>query len=147
MDRAPSKLAVTDFAAARRTHAARLTDRAGREVVVQHEGLLAAAFQAVDELLVFTRPQGRDDNRLRLTTCQQRGAMGARKYTDFGDDRTHGDEIAAVDALLGVEHRVAHDVRFDVVHQIAKGVLRDLTFTLTDIFLGKLGANGGNRIP
>ena len=60
MDRAPGELAVADFAAARRTHAARLADRVGREVVVQHEGLLAGAFQAVDELLVFGGAE-RDD--------------------------------------------------------------------------------------
>ncbi len=29
-------------------------------------------------------------------------------------------EIAAVDALLGVEHGVAHHIGFDVVHQIAE---------------------------
>jgi hypothetical protein len=39
--------------------------------------------------------------------------MGARQRADFGHDGTHGDEIAPVDALLGVEHRVAHDMGFE----------------------------------
>ena len=51
---------MADFAAAGRTHAAGFADAVGREIVVQHEGLLAGAFQAVDELLVLGGAQGGD---------------------------------------------------------------------------------------
>ena len=84
---------------------------------MQHEGLLAGAFQAVDELLVFGGAEGGDDQRLRFAAGEQRRAMGARQDADFGHDRTHRGEVAAVDALLGVEHRVAHDIGFDVMDQ------------------------------
>ena len=79
MDGAPGQLAVADFAPARRSHAARFTDRVGREVVVQHEVLAVLAFQRVDDLLVLAGAQGRDAERLRLAAGEQRGAMGARQ--------------------------------------------------------------------
>ena len=136
---------MADFAAAGRAHAAGLADGVGREVVVQHEGLLAGAFQAVDELLVLGGAQGGDDQRLGLAAGEQRRAMGARQDADFGDDGTHGGEIAAVDALLGVEHRVAHDIGFDVVEQagIAGG---NLAFAFADEFGGELLLDGAERV-
>src|SRR5690606_2832445 len=51
VDGAPGELAVTDFAAARRTHAASFTHRIWREVVMEQEVFLAGAFEAVDVLL------------------------------------------------------------------------------------------------
>ena len=61
-----------------------------------------------------------DHQRLGLAAGEQRRTMGAGQDADFRQDRTHGDEIAAVDALLGVEHRVAHHMGFQVVHQVAE---------------------------
>jgi hypothetical protein len=60
MNRAPGKLAVTDFAAAGRAHAPGFTDRIRREVVVQHEALFARAFEAVDELLIIAGAERRN---------------------------------------------------------------------------------------
>ena len=98
-DGAPGELAVADFAAAGRTHAAGLADRVGREVVVQQEGLLVGAVEAVDVLLVLAGAERGDDQRLRLAAGEQRRTVGARQDADFRDDRADGREIAAVDAL------------------------------------------------
>ena len=84
MDRAPGELAVADFAAAGRAHAAGFTDRVGREVVVQHEVLLVGAFERVDELLVFAGAERGDDERLRFAAGEQRRAVRARQNADFG---------------------------------------------------------------
>ena len=65
---APCQLAVADFAAPRRTDAARLTHGEGREVVVQQEAFLAGALQLVDELLVLAGSERRHDERLGLAT-------------------------------------------------------------------------------
>ncbi len=98
--RAPGELAVADFAAAGRAHAAGLTDRVGREVVVQQEALLAGAFQAVDILLVLAGAERGNHEGLRLAAGEQRRAVRARQHVHFRHDRAHGLEVAAVDALL-----------------------------------------------
>ena len=90
MDGAPGELAVADFAAARRTHAAGLTDRIGREVVVQQERLLVHAGQRVDILLVLAGAERGNDDRLRLATGEQRRAVRARQDADFRHDRADG---------------------------------------------------------
>ena len=114
-DCAPGELAVADLAAARRTDASGLTDRERREVVVQQERLLVGALQRVDELLVLAGAERGDHDRLGLAAGEQRGAVGARQERRLADDRTHGDEVAAVDALGGIEDVPAHDLGFEVL--------------------------------
>jgi hypothetical protein len=70
---------VADFAAAGRTGAAGLTDRVGREVVVQHEGGLVGPRQAVDILLVLAGAERGNDDGLGLAAGEQRRAVGARQ--------------------------------------------------------------------
>ncbi len=41
--------------------------------------------------------------------------MGARQDADFGDDRPNGLDVAAVDALAGVENIPAHDLGFELL--------------------------------
>ena len=105
---------MADFAAARRAHAAGLADREGREVVVQQEGLLVGAFQRVDELLVVAGAERGDHQGLGLAAGEQGRAVGARQDADFRDDRADGLDVAAVDALAGVEDVAAHDVGFEL---------------------------------
>ena len=109
-DGAPGELAVADFAAAGRTHAAGLTDRIGREVVVEKELLLVHAGQAVDILLVLAGAERRNDERLGLAAGEQRRTVRARQDADFRDDLADRRQVAAVDAGLGVEDVPANDL-------------------------------------
>ncbi len=124
---APGELAMTNLAAAGRTHAAGFADRIGREVVVEEEALLVGAFQRIHELLVFSRAERRDDKRLRLAAREQRGAVGARQHADFGNDRTNRLYVAAVDANAIVKDVPAHDLRLKIVKSFA------------DLLLGEFG--------
>ena len=58
----------------RATVGARLTHRKRWKVVMEHErlGNLFGAFDVVDSLLVSRRPEGRDNQRLRLTPRKER---------------------------------------------------------------------------
>jgi hypothetical protein len=51
VERAPSELAMANFAATRSTEATHFTNRVRREVIVQHEMLITQAGQAIDHLL------------------------------------------------------------------------------------------------
>ena len=62
-------------------------------------------------------PRVATHQRLGFAAGEQRRAMGARQDADFRHDGTHGGEVAAIDALLGVQHRVAHHIGFDIMHQ------------------------------
>ena len=112
MDRAPGQLAVADLAALGAAEASGFTDRVGREVVVQQELLLVGSRQRVDVLLVLAGAERGHDHRLGFAAGEQRRAVGARQHADFGDDVADGLEIAAVDALAGVEDVPANDLGF-----------------------------------
>ncbi len=126
MDGAPCQLAVTDFTTARRTHAARFTNRIGREVVVQHEGLLVGARQRVNHLFVFAGAERGDDDGLRFTAGEQGRAVGARQKADFRNDRTNGLQIATVDAVAGVENVPANDLGLQMLEDGAELLARKL---------------------
>src|SRR5450759_1472496 len=113
VDRAPGQLAVADFTPLGAAHASGFTDRVGREVVVQQELLLVGARQGLDVLLVLAGAERGHDHRLRLAAGEQRRAMGAGQYADFGDDVADGLRIAAVDALAGIENVPANDLGFE----------------------------------
>ena len=49
--------------------------------------------------------------------------MGARQHADFADDRAHGLEIAAVDALGGVEDVPANDLAFEFLENAGDTLL------------------------
>ena len=113
-DAAARQVAVADFAALGRTHHAGLTDRERREVVVQHERLAALAFERVDDLRIAAGAERGGDQRLRLAAGEQRRTVRARQHADLDGDRTHGAQIAAVDARLAVEDALAHDVALEL---------------------------------
>ena len=147
MDRAPGELAVADFAALGAAQAAGLADRVGREVVVQHEAFLVRALQRVDVLLVLAGAERGDDQRLRLAAGEQRRAVGARQDADFGDDRAHGLDVAAVDALAGVENVPAHDLGFELLEHAGDAqlvVFRLLAFR--EVMRHHLLLDGADRV-
>ena len=82
---------------------------------MQQEVLLVGALQRVDVLLVLAGAERGDHQRLGLAAGEQRRAVGARQDADLGDDRAHGLEVAAVDALAGVEDVPAHDLGFELL--------------------------------
>ena len=115
MDRAPGQLAVADLAALGAAEASGFADRVGREVVVQQELLLVGPRQRVDVLLVLAGAERGHHHRLGLAAGEQRRAMGARQHADFGDDVADGLDVAAVDALAGVEDVPANDLGFQLL--------------------------------
>ena len=148
MDGAPGELAVADLAPLGAAHAAGLADRVGREVVVQQEDLLVGPLQRVDPLLVLAGAERGDHQRLGLAAGEQRRAVSARQHADFGDDRTHGLEVAAVDALAGVEDVPAHDLGFDFLEHAADallGVVRVLR-AAREVVLRHLGLDGSDGV-
>ena len=80
---------------------------------MQQEGFLVGALQRVDPLLVLAGAERRDHERLGFAAGEQRRTVGARQDADFAHDRTHGLEVAAVDALAGVENVPANDLGFE----------------------------------
>ena len=106
---------MADLAAAGRAHAPGFAHRIWREVVVQQERLLVGALQRVDELLVLGSAEGRDHQRLRLTTGEQRRTVGPRQHADFRHDRPDGFDVTAIDALAGIENVPAHDLGFELL--------------------------------
>src|SRR3546814_5540933 len=78
VQRTPCQLAMTHFAATRRTEAAHFADRIGREVIMQHEALVGQASKAVNHLLGVLGAERRGADRLRFATREQRRTMRAR---------------------------------------------------------------------
>src|SRR6185312_5367666 len=107
--------AVADLAALRAAHAAALAHRIRREVVVEQEGVLRLAFRRVDDLRIATGTEGDRHDGLRFATSEQRRTVGARQHADANADRTDVFETAAVDALFGLEHTVAHGAVFEIL--------------------------------
>ena len=123
MDRAPGQLAVADLAALGAAEPSGFTDRVGREVVVQQELLLVGARQRVDILFVLAGAECGHNHRLRLAAGEQRRAVGARQHADFGDDVADRLDVAAVDALAGVEDVPAHDLGFQFLEHASDAEL------------------------
>ncbi len=90
---------------------------------MEQEALLVGALQRVDELLVLAGAERRDDQRLRLAAGEQRRAVGARQHADFGEDRAHRRQVAAVDAAAVVEDVPAHDLGLRVVEGLGDRLL------------------------
>ncbi len=108
--------------------------------------LLGGAFERIDELLVLAGAERGNDERLRFAAREKRGTMRARQRADFGNDGPHGDKIAPVDALLGVEHRIAHHFGFQIVEQIAEILGADLAVTFADEIFRRLRLDFGDAV-
>ncbi len=121
VQRAPCQLAMADFATARRAEAADFADRIRREVIVQHEVLVAEATETIDHLLAVTRTERAGRDRLGLSAGEQSRAVRARQEVDFRNDRTDRLGVAAVDAAAFLEDRGADDVGLKLLHQLEAG--------------------------
>ena len=121
---------MADLAASGRADASGFTDRERREVVVQQERFLVGPVQRVDPLLVLAGAERGDHDRLGLAAGEQRRAVGARQEAGLDDDRADGDEIAAVDALAGVEDVPADDLAFELLEHAGDRLHRTLGIVL-----------------
>ena len=91
MNGAPGELAMADFAAAGRTHAAGLAHRIGREVVVEQEVFPDSVPSSESMiLLVLAGAERRHHQGLGFAAGEDGGAMGARQNADLRGDRTYG---------------------------------------------------------
>ncbi len=108
---------MTDIAPAGAAHRLVLAGAVRREVVVVDVALLGLGADRVDPLHVRGRAEGRDGQRLGLTTGEQARAVGARHQPDLDRDRPDVVEAAAVDADALVEDDPADGLLLDQVEQ------------------------------
>ena len=147
MDGAPGELAVADLAPLGAAEAAGFADREGREIVVQQERLLICPRQRVDILLVLAGAERGHHDGLGFAAGEQRRTVGARQHADLADDVAHGLDVAAVNALAGVENVPADDLGFQLLEDVGNPqllVFRLLAFgkeVRDHLFLG--GADSG----
>src|SRR5262249_9359228 len=113
MDRTPGELTVTDLPTAGRADTSGFAHRIRWEVVMQQKRLFVRALQRIDELLVLCSAERRDHQGLSFAAGEQRRTVSARQHAHFGDNRAHGLQITAVDALVGIENIPTHDLGFE----------------------------------
>ncbi len=123
-DGAPGKLAMTDFAASGRAHAAGLADRIGGEIVVQNEALLVGALQTINVLLVLASAKRRNDQRLRLAAGEQRRAMRARQDANFRGNRANRLDVASINSDARVEDVPTDNLGLQIVKDFGNLLLR-----------------------
>src|SRR5690606_16882189 len=126
--------AVTDFATTSTTHAATLTYRERREVVVQHERVFFLAFQGVQQLRVTGGAQSCNNQGLGFATGEQGRTVGLWQNTDFDVQRTYGLGVATIDTWLAVYDVFANGAVFDFAEGSFHFAGRRLAF-----FTGQLG--------
>ena len=105
--------AVPDLATLGAAHAAGLTGRVRREVVVVHVALVRHRRQRVDLLLHLEHVQRGDTQDLGLAALEDRRAVNARDDLHLGVERTDVGQAASVDAHAVGEDAAAHDLLRD----------------------------------
>ena len=76
--------------------------------------------QHLHALLVFLRPQGGGNHRLRLAAREQAGAVRARQDADFDVDLADLVERSAVRTASILQHLIAEDALFQAIEQRAR---------------------------
>ncbi|MCY1393025.1 hypothetical protein D9M71_79120 [compost metagenome] len=132
---ATRQTAVADFTTARAAHAAALAHRERREVVVQHEGVLALAFQGVEQLGITGGAKGGNDQGLGFAAGEQGRTVGLAEDADFDLQRADGAGVAAVDTRFAVDDVLANGAVFQQAEHVLDFTGRELAFALT----GELG--------
>src|SRR5208283_3508497 len=100
---------MADFAASSATHKPNLSNRERGEVIVQHEALLGFAFKALETLHVVAGAERGRNQRLGLTTSEDRAAVRARENTGFDPNFADLVERAAVRTVLVIDYLVAEN--------------------------------------
>ena len=105
---------MSDLAPAGPAQELHLADRERREVVVQHEPLVALAVDQLHLLLVVGGPEGRGHQGLGLAACEDGRPVRSGQHSDLGPDRPHLVEAPPVEPLAPIEHLVPQDALLEL---------------------------------
>ena len=106
---------MAHFAASGPAEERHLADRERREVVVEHEALVAVAVDGLDLLLVIGRAERCGDERLRLAAREHRRAVHTGQHSDLAPDAADLVELAAVEPDAVLEHLVAQHLLLELL--------------------------------
>src|SRR5690606_16499695 len=112
---AAGKTAMAHFATTGKADTTALTDRVGREVVVQHKRVFALAFEGVDDLRIAQRTEGCRDQGLGFTAGKQGGTVNLGQYANLDADGTHGLAVATIDAGFATDDAAANNFLFELL--------------------------------
>src|SRR5947209_7732440 len=116
-ERAFSKIAMPDLAAAGTGHSADFADGERREGIMQHEALRRLRLQAFDALLVALGAERRRRERLRLASGKEARSMRSRQYADLAGDRADRRRVSSVETdVIGKDH-LAHFALLDILER------------------------------
>src|SRR5512139_2739117 len=101
---------MADLSPARGPERLHLTDTEGREVVVKHEFLVGLPFESLDLLFVFCRPEGGDDQSLRLPSDEERRTVGPGQDSHMAGYRPYLVRLSAVGTGTLVQDLASHDL-------------------------------------
>ncbi len=111
---------MANFAARRSTQEFDFAGRERREIVVEHELLVAFAQQRVDFLLVGRGPERHGNERLGFAAREYRGTMRARQHLDLRAQRANLGRLAIVDTAILFENRAADAVAMHLVPRLGE---------------------------
>ena len=126
---------MSDFPASGAADHSTLTDRVGREVVVEHEPFFVFLDRTVDPLGVAGGAQGDRADRLGFAAGEDRGTVNAGQQVDRAVDVPQVSHATAVQPCLVVEDQVADHELFEIV----EGFLEVAAGCPIGGFLGVLG--------
>ena len=131
---------MTDLAAAGTAAGTGFAHRVGGEVILMHITLGFLVVKTVENLSVSDLTEGDGGQNLSLTSGEKAGTVNAGKQTDFGGERTHFVDSAAVDTLAVVKKPAANHKFLQFVEAIVK-LFDFLGIFLVEFFVN-LGING-----
>ncbi|MNM74819.1 hypothetical protein D3C81_865840 [compost metagenome] len=106
---------------------------------MEQEVLFVLTGDGIDDLAITGGAQGDGHDGLRFTAGEQRGTVGTRQDAGLHCDRADGVQRTAVDADLGVQHRVAHGAVFQLAEFLRH-------FSRVPAFSGNAASQGFNRV-
>ena len=116
---------MADFTTTRAAHAAALAYRDGGKLR-QHEGVLALAFQGIQQLGITRGAEGRDDQAWVSPRVNSAGTVVLPKHADFDAQRTHGTGGPTVDTRLAVDDVLANGAVFQQAEYVLDSGSREL---------------------
>ena len=122
--------AVADLAPFGRACTARFTHAIRREVVMQHERVLALSFNGINDLCIPVCAQGSRHQRLGLTTGKQGRAVRPGQHAHFHADIPYRRRIPAVDTRFAGDDCAPDDTAFQLLKGLFYGPVSPAIFVL-----------------